>query len=317
MKKPLNDIPTEVVNLISVISGVVTIISPIVSIIITIKTDVKPNVFWVISTASLILFCIILFFRMKKYRTLSKERLEVVSENIHKSMHNSRDIFFDIMHSHKLKHLNEEMLNYTYKTKLSTILDHLCNILASYTKRKVCACIKIVYCKNTEDEKKITDDAVELVTFCRSNNSDTERDNYERQKKRILLKDNTDFKEIISGEFGKDYFYQPNLIEYEEKRKKDGSCYENTNKTWSKYYKSTIVVPIRIEFKRLYHTKNEEPYDIIGFLCVDSEYTDAFTEKQEKYNVDIIKAYADTIYVLLSQYRHYLRKIYQGENAKN
>ena len=48
-------------------------------------------------------------------------------------------------------------------------------------------------------------------------------------------------------------------------------------------------------------------YDIIGFLCVDSLATDAFLPKQEVFNCNIVRAFADNIYVLLGQYAHYLK----------
>ena len=105
--------------------------------------------------------------------------------------------------------------------------------------------------------------------------------------------------------------FQEALSEYKKELEKIGKTYRNTNENWSKYYQGTIVVPIRIEFKRLYHQKKNESYHIIGFLCVDSMSTDAFTEEQENYNVDIVKSYADIIYLLLSQYKHYLKKLEQ------
>ena len=83
--------------------------------------------------------------------------------------------------------------------------------------------------------------------------------------------------------------------------------YENTNVNYLNSYKSTIVVPIRIETEKLYDIKNKNKYNVIGFLCVDSLSTDAFLSKQEKFNCNIVKAFANNIYVLLGQYAHYLK----------
>lgn len=64
-----------------------------------------------------------------------------------------------------------------------------------------------------------------------------------------------------------------------------------------------------IEHKRLYDTSSEDSFHVIGFLCVDSESTSAFLKRQEKANVNMLKSFADLIYILLSQYQHYLKKL--------
>jgi len=190
---------------------------------------------------------------------------------------------------------------------LSIILDNLCEVLNSFTQRKISACIKLI--TYNEAEEIINIDNASLVTFCRSNNSDTDRQNYENHNKVILLKDNTDFREIVSNGNDKDYFYQGDLEAYDKLLQKTGKHYDNTHKDWYNYYAGTIVVPIRIEFKLLYHQNKDDEYHILGFVCVDSKSKDAFTEQYEKYNVDVVKAYADLIYILLGQYRHYLKKL--------
>ena len=310
MKKYIGNIPISVVNFVSVISGIVTVITPIVSVIISVKNKLRPNTIWICCVIVLICFCILLFSRMKKYRMLSNSRMEKASFNFHKALHETRDLFFDVMHAQKLNSLTETLLNITYREKLSGILDNLCETLNSFTDRPISACIKLNCFSSENGCEDISQENVELITFCRSHNSVTDRGNYERCNKKIFLNDNTDFKEIISDNNNKDYFYQTNLLDYDDKLKSVELAYKNTNTDWARYYKSTIVVPIRIEFNTLYHIKKDTSYHIIGFLCVDSEHTDAFTEKQEKYNVGIVNAYADVIYILLSQYRHYLNKLY-------
>ncbi len=310
MKKYIWNIPINVVNLISVISGIVTVITPIVSVVLSVRNKLRPNILWVCCVIVLAGFCVLLLLRMRKYRMLANSRMEKTSFNFHKALHETRNLFFDAMHNQKLDNLTETLLNITYKEKLSGILDNLCETLVSFTDRPISACIKLNCFSSQNGCEDINQENVELITFCRSHNSVTDRGNYERCNRKIFLDDNTDFKEIISNDNHKDYFYQPDLLAYNNKLKSVESSYKNTNTDWERYYKSTIVVPIRIEFNRLYHIKKDTSYHIIGFLCVDSEHRDAFTEKQEKYNVGIVNAYADIIYVLLSQYRHYLNKLY-------
>ncbi len=65
------------------------------------------------------------------------------------------------------------------------------------------------------DEDEVIDaEKAKLVTFCRSANSDTDRENYENMGMRFIAKYNTDFWEIVSKEFDKDYFYQGDLERY-------------------------------------------------------------------------------------------------------
>ena len=233
--------------------------------------------------------------------------MSITSEKYHRFLHEVRNVYFDIMHSHKKGTLNENELSSTYRTTLSAILDKLCDIVESFTGRKVSACIKLI--SYSEDEEVINVDNAKLITFCRSTNSDTGRGAYEEEAKEILLKENTDFLDIVSSETAKNYFYQGNLESYRKKLEAVGKSYNNTNKNWSKFYKGTIVVPIQIKCKRLYHQKRDKAWHIIGFLCVDSLSKDAFVEKQERFNVDILRSYADAIYILLGQYRHYLKKL--------
>ncbi len=306
MKEKFHNMPLWVINLITVVSGIITIITPIATLIVSTKTSISFEWYITLTIVVLIGFIVILFLRVRKYRSIAINRMEIASGNYQKLMNDALRQFFSIMHSHKKKTLTVSELTNTYMAKLSNILDNLCEVLNSFTQRKISACIKLI--TYNEAEEIINIDNASLITFCRSNNSETDRQNYEN-KSEILLKDNTDFREIVSNDNDKDYFYQGDLEGYDKLLEKTGKHYDNTHKDWRKYYAGTIVVPIRIEFKLLYHQNKDDEYHILGFVCVDSKSKDAFTEQYEKYNVDVVKAYADLIYILLGQYRHYLKKL--------
>lgn len=123
--------------------------------------------------------------------------------------------------------------------------------------------------------------------------------------------DNTDFLYIVdpNRDSNLNYFYKGNLKDYAKELKQQGKQYRNTNANWENDYIGTIVVPIQIEHKRLYDSSQEESLHIIGFLCIDSKSSSAFLRRQEKANVDMLKSFADIIYILLSQYQHYLKKM--------
>ena len=312
MKERLENLPRWMINLLTVISGVITVITPVATITYSFFSDDALNALQIVAILVLILFSAILFLRMRKYRNLANERMDVVSNNYHKAMHEARDLYFDIMHSHKKGTLSLRELKYTYPEKLTVMLDCLCSIMRSFTGQEVYACIKVFTALN--DNKAIDLNNAKLVTFCRSSNSDKVRERYYRDRD-IKLIDNTDFYEIMSPDYDNEYFYHGNLEKYDKDLHEVGLHYRNTNSCWRDYYIGTIVVPIRIEFRRLYHTKKDTEYHIIGFLCVDSMSENAFTTQQEAYNVAIMHSFADVFYMLLGQYRHYLRGMIKKNNA--
>lgn len=304
MKEKLNNIPLWFINIISVISGILTIITSIISFI---KLYNNKNSFVCFFIITIISFLIILICRMRKYQKLHLEGLKVTSFNYHKLTHDSRDIYFDVMKEHKLNNdPDAKTLTNLYRAYLSSILNYLCNVLETYCNQKVSCCVKIV----TEPKDRIED--IYLRTFCRSNNSETTRGKYETGL--IKLCENTDFLEIVNPVNGlsMNCFYQQNLLEYDKKLRKEGKYYKNSNPNWQNDYIGTIVVPIQIEQNKIYDSKLKNVYHVIGFLCVDSKSDSAFLDRQAKFYIDIVKSFADIIFMLLSQYQHYFKKIMQN-----
>lgn len=309
------DIKQETINFFTVASFLLSIVIPLITLIFSHFNGFNLTIVQFIVVFMLLLATLIVGIRALKYRNLANDRMKITSETYHNLLHNARNVYFHVMHQHKTKQLTVSLLTDTYKAELQNVLDSLCGIMESFTKRDISACIKLIEYSNQtrrtgRNRDEVVSNDIRLSTFCRSTNSDSGRSEYEVANKRpIVLKENTDFFEIISTENTKNYFYQGNLPKYADELHKLGKAYNNTNPDWSRYYRSTIVVPIRIEFKLLYHQKKNDAYHVIGFLCVDSMYTDAFTSKQERYNVEVARSFADIVYVLLSQYRHYLTKL--------
>lgn len=306
MEKFFNKIPLWIINALSIISGILTIITTVFTFFSFYKG--WDNVYKFIF-AGLLFFIILLILRMRKYQKIAFERQLKTSFVYHKLTHTSRDLYFDVMRYHKDKTENIRILTDTYKSQLSIILSHLCDMMEKYCGQKTFSCIKLI----AHPDAKIDD--ITLTTFCRSTSSDTTRGMYEVHAE-IKLVDNTDFLYIVdpNRDSNKNYFYQGNLKDYvKELKKQQDKQYRNTNPNWEDDYIGTIVVPIQIEHKRLYDSTLEESLHIIGFLCIDSKSSSAFLKRQEKANVDMLKSFADIIYILLSQYQHYLKKM--SENS--
>ena len=306
MEKFFNKIPLWIINALSIISGILTIITTFFTFFSFYKgwSNIYKFIF-----AGLLSFIILLILRMRKYQKIAFERQLKTSFVYHKLTHTSRDLYFDVMRYHKDKTENIRILTDTYKSQLSILLSHLCDMMEKYCGQKTSSCIKLI----AHPDAKIDD--ITLTTFCRSTASDTTRGIYETHHE-INLVDNTDFLYIVdpNRDSNKNYFYQGNLKDYaKEIKKQQGKQYRNTNPNWEDDYIGTIVVPIQIEHKRLYDSTLEESLHIIGFLCIDSKSSSAFLKRQEKANVDMLKSFADIIYILLSQYQHYLKKM--SENS--
>ena len=302
-----DNIPNFVINAITILSFLAMPISFLTQLIlIWFKKSDNFNfniLYLVFILGILIISCI----RIKKYRNLSHSRMKVVSSNFRSFLKQSQSVYFETMKLHKENKLTVELLKDKYQNELIKILNCLCKIMKNYTCREVSACIKII---NFNSGNPIIDlDNATVSTLCRSENS-IGRGEYEGNTRPIYIKENTDFREIVDQTIntGKSYFYVRDLEEYDKLLFKHYQRrYENTNVNYLNSYKSTIVVPIRIETEKLYDIKNKNKYNVIGFLCVDSLSTDAFLSKQEKFNCNIVKAFANNIYVLLGQYAHYLK----------
>ncbi len=303
MEKLFNKIPLWVINALSFISGILTVITTLFTFVSLYKSWNNIYIF-VFSGLCLLSFILILFFRIRKYKKIVFERQQITSFVYHKLTHISRDVYFDNMRHHKDKLENISNLSDTYITHLSVLLTHLSDMMEIYCGQKISACIKLI------TKPAVNIDDIILTTFCRSITSETMRGKYEKNSE-IKLVDNTDFLYIVdpNGDSNLNYFYQGNLKEFAKDLDKQGKKYRNTNTNWENDYIGTIVVPIQIEHKRLYDSPLEESLNVIGFLCVDSKSSSAFLKRQETANVDMLKSFADIIYILLSQYQHYLKKM--------
>lgn len=311
-KEKFDNIPNWFINFLSVVSGLISVLTPIGGFIWyqiePFSIDGKMAILYIV----LICFTVILLIRVYKYGKLSSNRLSIVSHSYHMLLHMSRDTYFEIMKYHKKSDLSICGLTETYKRHIVQVLDILCDIMESYTKQKICASIKFI---TVQDNANQDYNNAKLITFGRSTNSDTNRDSYEKNGV-IVLKENTDFFDIVDpyNDAPKNYFYQSNLEEYSKILEKNNKQYKNSNPNWRHYYIGTIVVPIRLMNSKLYTSDNEDSFDIIGFLCVDSLSKNAFTLKQEKENVETLKSFADLLYILLGQYRHYLNSLNSFNN---
>lgn len=300
-----------VVDLVTVISGVISIASPIAGLIVGLMSKEWANPIAIALIVGLVAFAFVCYNKVRKYRRFSNDRMKVMTGKYLNSNQHAKTLYYEVMKQYKEGGLSLQNLTNQYKSTLSDMLDDLSEIMKSLTGKDVSACIKLITYDNYSNE--VVDlDNTRLITFSRSTDPGDNRGHYELNRP-ILLKENSDFMEIVDEKSRSNYFYQRDLREYARRLERVGKRYENSNPDWKSEYIGTICVPIWSRFHLLYHQqRNDNAYHIIGFLCVDSLSSDAFLEKQEMYNVNMVKSFSELFYILLGQYKYYLTKIELG-----
>ena len=310
VKGIFTSIPYWIYDGISLISGFLTILSFLATIVIsllnvfiqkkngnTVTFSINPIL--ISLCIVFFLFSLICFLRILKYGTAIRKTKKTFSNNYYNFLHDFRNAYFDILKAKTQPGNTYTIDGLTRDTKafLEKGLNYLCDIMKDTTGEEVSACIKLI-----EPAQKINKENCKIFTFCRSVNSNKDRKNNDTQA--VLLKKNTDFKKVLDDGFS---FYQGDLVKYDESLKKIDEKYENTNDKWKKYYRATIVSPIRVLNSKLNDKNSEEVYDTVGFLCIDSMSTKAFREDDihKDINTDIVKSFAAEIYVILNKYNYY------------
>lgn len=306
-------IPIGFINFLTIISSLITVVTPIVGII---KLNELKKLYpeknailliYVITVVILLAMLVIMLRYMIKYRKMLMGTRKALTAGFFSLTRKFRNTYFDILSYRKKGKLTVELLTEKVENFLKESLDSICQIYKELTYQDVCACIKYIDSVGEIDRETAT-----IKTFVRSSNTDSKRsENDNNNTKPIYVKDNTDFYSILSPNSSnkKSYFYQRNLVQYAKDAKEKGDSYNNSTMNWERFYKATIVFPISIANKRLFFNTQSHCYDVVGFLCIDSLSTDAFLERDEKYNRDVAQAFAAEIYVILSQYRYYLEKL--------
>lgn len=302
-----DNVPSSVLNFLTIVSAIITIIMPIIGGIGLKNLYPDENgifLIFVVTVVVLVVMQLIVLRYMIKYKKLLMGTRKVTTSKFFQFTRNFRNSIFTILNYKLTEKLTVELLTEKTEAFLQIALDEICDIYKEFTHQEVFACIKYI-----DQVGNIDRDTATIKTFARSSNTDSERcENDNNNEKPVYVKDNTDFYSILSPNSPnkKSYFYQGNLVKYAEN--KDNN-YNNSTRNWQEYYKSTIVVPISIANKRLYTSNIKHCYNVIGFLCMDSLSTDAFLEREERYNIDLAQAFAAEFYVFLSQYKDYLKEL--------
>lgn len=304
------EIPLSIANLIAAVSGLISIVTGIIAIVGFLKNSADGQ--QTVSTeqtliVALFLFMLLLTFKIRKYQRLAYERLKVTSKYYHKLTHEARDCFFETLMVCDEDQKSIKDLTNTYKRDVVSILNFLCQIMEMHTKEDVCACVKLVkYVEGNALEIDIRE--LEIKTFCRSSKTPSDRNDYEKNTTPQKLKENTIFSEIIENHNNKNYFYCTDLKKYIKELNNKNQKFSTANPAQDPY-RGVIAVPIRIEREKYSNTLSDDSYYIMGFLCIDSKSKEAFPAKFEVFYSDIVKSFADILFVMFSQYKESVKII--------
>lgn len=294
MSEKQRNIPYWVLDMVSLFSGVITIMSAVIGAfkINSIVSDlpdgryqVNINSILTYLVVALIFLLVIVFLQMRKYGQLLQKARKVTTKNYYNFLHDFRNQYFEMIKEHKInsgtnqKH-KLEMLTQNTKEYMIKGLNYLCEIVSSAARDEISGCIKVID-NIGGDGKSIDLQKAKIKTFCRSNSTDIERisrDALVENDASVKIVDNTIFYEILRGN-SSSYFYQKDLKEYAKKLEAAGEEYKNSSSQYWKYYRGTVVAPIRIAKERLYYEQSNSGFDVIGFLCIDTKSPNVFREK--------------------------------------
>lgn len=234
--------------------------------------------------------------KTKKLAKLSNQRLNYFSSSFHRLTHLLRDEYFRLGASFQKNEINEKCITNNLRNTSEKAINYLAESLSASTGHSISTCIKYFCVQDsvgkledrTKNDKNEVPANFTVKTLCRSANSDPSRFDSDRY---ALTTENTALNKILND--GCDSFFSTDLFKLSESSQKE---YVNSNRDWKKYYRSTIIVPIRIKCNLIDNTISDNSYNLLGFLCADSTSIESFQDNEIFYYIDLMKSYADALY---------------------
>lgn len=275
----------------------------------------------------ILLICSILTFGLSiRYRLRSLERHKIFPEEF--KLFNSNTIFtlnqLQLYNNKNLKFEDVEKIDNIVREYARNTLSYITTIMCTITKRKICACIKLInppsiatknihHFKKTKKQKYVFKDVssngLTISTFERSYNSDQKRLDNDNLDSKIYVNENSDFKELYeanilnnSDNSKAEEYYISDLIRHKKILESIGKKYKNQTENWDIFYKCTAVVPIKS-----IPIDEKDTCCIIGFLCIDSLTKNALRKSERRYNCDLLHAFAYNLFLVFDLYSKLLK----------
>ncbi len=277
----LYDFLEFIVGIFAVVASVLTVVRG--------GFNSNPNTFAVAAILGILVMSLIKILKLKK---VTRKRASHMAKSNHKAAHRLRNELFRLETLPAKKRSDYDYLFEKLQGIAAATANDISGALTASVGEPVTVCIKYFA---TPLNNVIDFDEVYLCVLCRSNNTDLERAGRLRYK----LTDNTDFFQIVSQD--QSFFAASNLTKKSKMLKKaTGKPYLSSATEWSKYYRSRIVVPIRME--RKLKGIASEGYEYLGFICADAPSAEAFRQNEISYHVDYLKTFADQLYIYFEKF---------------
>ena len=285
---------------IGLISSVISLIQVAVSVIayFTRLTSTKVAVLWFVGAFVFLVITLIVFFIGYQGK---KAVIKKMSQNFYDLLHDYRNTMNEIDDElNKSSGDYSASLTKSIKGLTRQALNDLLSTMCADSGKSMAACVKLV---------NFPGNGMTVNTFVRNSDVEPERKKLDEleENKNIPIEKNTAF-QCFFDQSDLDIFYVADLQKYDQEERKNGRPgYNNTTKDYyENYYKGTAVAPIRIKQSRVSRKKNrtkDTEYNILGYLCVDSKYTNVFVIQKKETYTHLIKAYAALLYQIFSYYQ--------------
>lgn len=226
----------------------------------------------------------------------NKKQNQKISDKEHEFFHELRDGFFN--NKKKMSLSNET--DYWELTK--DLSEKLCRIIDEYFSLKYNKhfniCLKMIDVTSSRASRSLNE--VKVKTFCRAGVDKIKREDLETQDD-VFVTDDTSYIQILSNDsMGKRReFVCSNLLVQCAMRKALRDPYKPSFTSFYKKYLSTVVVPIRINSKKLDGKSCftfDGKYQVVGFLCIDYKFP--IRKKLAACVCAELKAFADSMYMI-------------------
>ncbi|MCI8519736.1 MAG: hypothetical protein HFJ51_06885 [Clostridia bacterium] len=227
------------------------------------------------------------------------------------------DIYFKMIKNYKSGGMKAEQFSHVILDELKEFLNQVSEMFTLITGKEIYSTLRFLETKKTINKSNVI--MLQYSKNCERNRIEEFRKILRGEIKNLkVVERNTDFYEIIGDnrENRDPYFYEKDLKKYDKNLKKSHKKgYKNTTENWEQYYLGRVVVPIRAPNERLFFNDKTEGYDIIGFLTIDSKSKYAFSNKAhlKNFNLSILETYSAYLYMILSKYKYYLKRLGEKE----
>ncbi len=287
-------------------------IASVISIILFLTEDMRVKIF-------LYIIVIIYILGAFTYVIVKIFSTDKALDRIYSSYRSKQYTSADKWHSfnHNLRNYTSSVYsnNNIRKNDINEMSVNICNYIAEFYRQffKDClSCNDICVCLKTIKPKTLFDTDYmnwEMETIARSVTSSEVRKKIDSNS--IKISQNTDFQIIISDEYEDELFAFADMTQIREDfpRVYNGLEYCNSRKDFLEHYKSTIVVPIKIDGKyisKALRNKTQNPNEknlILGFLCIDSQKVYIKPDELElfKIGVEYAKSFGDSLYLFFEK----------------